>query len=154
MKDFPLRRWCLLAALPLALAACHRAPQTAAELRDHLPRRWQGDIKIQGEQRGGRIGIELRELTVRTEHVLEFNRVRWQAFAGGETLAQDEAAIRGTITLPGGEVRLDEEGTQAGGEINPASFHGTLAPDLQSAETNWTSVTGEAATLKLQAAAP
>ena len=145
---------CFVAGLLCAQAGCRRAPQTAAELRDRLPRQWQGDIKIQGEQRGSRIGIELRELTVRTEHVLEFNRIRWQAFAGNETLAQEEAAIRGTITLPGGEIRLDEEGTQAGEGLNPASFHGTLAPDLQSAEASWTGAGGEAATLKLRAQVP
>ena len=156
MKIFPSFRRYLPLVLLLALAGCHRAPQTAAELRDRLPRHWQGDMKIQlqNEQRSSRIGVELRELTVRTEHVLEFNRVRWQVLAGNETLAQDEAAIRGTITLPGGEIRVEAEGTQTNGELDPGSFHGTLAPDLQSAEMGWSSGTGEAMTLKLRAQAP
>ncbi len=154
MKSLSLRRWSLgfgLWAL-LLLQGCDRAPQTAAELRNRLPHRWRGEIRAPGEGSGGSIGIELRELTVRSEHVLEFNRVRYQMFAGDNVVAEDEVAIRGMITAPGGDIRLDEEGTEAGEILKAGTFKGTLGGDLQSVEAAWTTGSGQAATLKLHAA--
>ena len=72
----------------LLLPSCQRAPRNAAELRDRLPRRWEGEIRLPGDG-GHRIAIEVRELTARGEHVLEFNRVSYQFFAGGEAVAQN-----------------------------------------------------------------
>ena len=149
----PARRWVIIACALLLLPSCQRAPRNAAELRDRLPRRWEGEIYLQGDGSGRRIALELRELTARSEHVLEFNRVSYQFFAGGEAVAQSEAAIRGTITAPGGAVRLDEEGTEAGDVLRAGSFTGQLSGNLQSVEARWTTGDGQGATLKLHAAA-
>ena len=146
---FPVIASCAMLLLP----SCQRAPQNAAELRDRLPRHWEGELRLQGDTGGRRITIEVRELSVRSEHVLEFNRVSYQFFAGGEAIAQSEAAIRGTITAPGGAVRLDEEGTEAGEVLKAGSFTGQLSGNLQSVEAQWTTGDGQGATLKLHAVA-
>ena len=138
----------------LLLQSCHRAPQNATDLLDRLPRHWEGEVQMQGEGGGRKITIEVRQLTVRSEHVLEFNRVRYQLLAGGEALSADEAAVRGTITAPGGEIRLEEEGTDANEGLKPGSFVGKLDGKLQSVDATWTTGLGPAATLKLHAAAP
>ena len=147
------RWWVIAPCALLLLTSCQRAPRNAVELRDRLPRRWEGEIRLQGDSGGRRIDIEVRELTARSEHVLEFNRVSYQFFAGGEAVAQSEAAIRGTITAPGGAVRLDEEGTEAGEVLKAGSFTGQLSGNLQSVEARWTTGDGQGATLKLHAAA-
>ena len=156
MKPSALRRWFLVVGpwALLLLPSCQRTPQNAAELRDRLPRHWEGEVHLQGESAGRKIAIDVRELTVRSEHILEFNRVRYQFFAGGETVADNEAAIRGTITAPGGAIRLDDEGTDAGEVLKPGSFEGQLAGNVKSVEAKWTTGLGQAATLKLHAAAP
>ena len=118
-----------------------------------MPRRWEGEVQLSGEGAGRKITIEVRQLTVRGEHLLEFNRVRCQLSAGGEAM-DEEAAIRGTITAPGGEIRLDEEGTEASDALKPGSFQGKLGGNLRSAEATWTTGLGQTATLKLHAAAP
>ena len=150
---FAARWWVVVACAWLLLPSCQRAPRNAAELRDRLPRHWEGEIRLQGEGGGRRIAIEVRELTARSEHMLEFNRVSYQFFAGGEAVVQNEAAIRGTITAPGGAVRLDEEGTEAGDVLRAGSFTGQLSGNLQSVEAQWTTGDGQSATLKLHAAA-
>ena len=152
--DFNVRRWWAITSCALLLLpSCQRAPQNAAELRDRLPRQWEGELRLQGDGVGRRIAIEVRELTPRGEHVLEFNRVSYQFFAGGEAVAQSEAAIRGTITAPGGAVGLEEEGTEAGDVLTAGSFTGQLPGNLQSVEAQWTTGDGQGATLKLHAAA-
>ena len=156
MKPFSSRRWPLVigAWALLLLPSCQRAPRNAAELRDRLPRKWEGEVHLQGESAGHKIAIDLRELTVRSEHVLEFNRVRYQFSAGGEAVADNELALRGTITAPGGAIRLDEEGTEAGDVLRSGSFTGRLAGNAQSVEAQWTTGDGQTATIKLRAAAP
>ena len=150
---FAARWWVIISCAGLLLASCQRAPRNAAELRDRLPRHWEGETRLQGDSGGRRIVIEVRELTARSEHVLEFNRVSYQFFAGGEAVAQNEAAIRGTITAPGGVVRLDEEGTEAGDVLRAGTFTGQLSGNLQSVEARWTTGDGQSATLDLHAAA-
>ena len=142
----------LLPCLLAGLSACHRAPQTAKQLFDRLPRHWQGDAHLQGGTDTHKINIELRQLTVRDEHTLEFNRVHYQVLVGNEVAAEEDAAIRGTITAPGGEVRLEQEGTEAGDALKPGTFQGKVSDDLQSAEASWTTGLGQSATLKLKAA--
>ena len=156
MKFPSLRRWSLVIGpwALLILQSCQRTPQNAEELRARLPRHWEGEVHLQGESAGRKIAIDVRELTVRSEHVLEFNRVRYQFFAGGEAVADNEAAIRGTITAPGGAIRLDEEGTEAGDALKSGTFEGQLAGNVQAVEARWTTGLGQTATLKLHAAAP
>ena len=91
---------------------------------------------------------------MRDEHTLEFNRVRYQVFAGGQAVAEDETAIRGTITAPGGEIRLDEDGTEVGAALKASAFKGQLGGDLQSAEASWTDGAGKPGTFKFHAVAP
>lgn len=140
-----------LFCLCLLLAGCSRAPQTAAELRDSLPRQFRGDIHLQGETNSRKIVVEPHEFMVRTEHMLEFNRVRYQLIVGSEVLADGEAAIRGTISAPGLNILIEEadvEGTEA---IKKGTFQGHLDSDLQSMEASWTTGAGQGVTLKAKA---
>ena len=139
------------ATVCVCLASCQRAPRNATELLDRLPRHWTGEIHAQGEGGTQQIAIEIGELSARDEHSLEFNHVRFQLFAGGEAGSEQDAAIRGTVRAPGGEIQIDQEGTEAGDMLKPGSFQGSLAGDLQSVSASWTTGFGQAATLKLHA---
>ncbi len=138
--------------LLLALSsACQRTPQTAAELRDRLPKRFIGDAHWQGEPQAQPIRVQARDLTVRSEHLLEFNGVHVQVLdAQGGSTEERDAAVRGTISAPGLEIRLEEI---PGGEdmIKPDSFHGKLSPNLQTMEATWTSSFGGRGSLTLRA---
>jgi hypothetical protein len=135
----------------MCLASCQRAPRNATELLDRLPRHWSGEIHVQGEGSAQQIGIDVSEMSVRDEHTLEFNHVRFQLFASGEAGTEQDAAIRGTVRAPGGEIRLDAEGTEAGDVLKPGTFQGSVSSDLQSATATWTTGYGQTATLKLHA---
>ncbi len=123
---------CLLAA------GCSRGPQTAGELFDKMPRRYRGELRLQGETGMRTLGVELLDLTVRDEHHLEFNRVAYEVDGDGEGRQRGEAPIRGTISAPGGEVQIEDAGGVGGGDaLKAGSFEGKLHADLESVEAKW-----------------
>jgi hypothetical protein len=133
---------CLLVSL---LGGCHRPPpQTAAELQDRLPHRFIGEIRWQGETQGQRLRIETRELAPRDEHLLAFNGVRvYLMDPQGGILSEHAPGVRGTISAPGLEIRIEELGSIGGeGLFKPGSFSGKLSNDLQSVEGAWKSEYG------------
>ena len=142
----------------LVTSGCQRTPQTAAELAKALPRAYTGELHLQGDAETTHLRVTARELSVRSEHVLEFNRVDYQVQdARGNMSSEGEAHLRGTITAPGFEVRLEVEGsTFAGGEdaIRPETFMGQLSHDLQSLEAQWSTGLGQKARLTLHAVPP
>jgi hypothetical protein len=138
----------------LVAAGCSRAPRNAAELAKALPEAFTGELHIEGETQPHHIRLEARELSVRSEHVLEFNRVDYQLKDGQDDPgAEGEARIRGTITAPGLEVRLEMPGTGFSEDVvRPETFTGKLSGDLQSLDAEWSNGLGQKAHLKLQAA--
>jgi hypothetical protein len=141
----------------LALSACQRAPQTAEDLRQRLPRRFAGEVHWQGSTESQRVRIEPRELSARDAHLLEFNGAYvYLLDPQGGVLSEKSAAVRGTISAPGLEVRIEELGAPAGGEdlLKRGSFSGKLSDDLQSAEAAWMSGFGNKGSLKLKAESP
>ena len=137
------------------LAACHRAPQTAEELQKSLPHQYQGELHLQGEQQGRKIVVEPHDFTVVDPHTLEFNRVRYQLFAGNEAAGAGDAQIRGTISAPGLVIHLEEVGGSAdvdgGDALKAGTFEGKLSGDLQTMEAKWQTGCGQGVTLKVQA---
>ena len=137
------------------LAACHRAPQTAAELQKGLPHQYQGELHLQGEQQGRRIIVEPHDFTVVDPHTLEFNRVRYQLFAGNDAAGAGDASIRGTISAPGLVIHVDEIGSSAevdgSDALKSGTFEGKLSADLQKMEAKWQTGFGQAITLKVEA---
>lgn len=137
----------------LSLAACSRGPQTAVEAKAALPRAFDGKFRIEGESGVRTVRLSTESLRVRDEHTLEFGSVRFLLLnpVDSSVLMEDSVAARGTITVPGGEVRLEEvSGAGLAAEVRRASFTGTLAPDCQSAEASW-QMDGRPASLKLRA---
>ena len=67
-----------LACIVCFTAGCQRTPQTAAELAKALPQAYAGELHLQGETETRHIRVQARELSIRSEHVLEFNRVDYQ----------------------------------------------------------------------------
>ena len=119
-------------------SSCSRGPQTARELFDRLPRRYSGELHLQGETGTRTLGVELLDLKVRDEHHLEFGRVAYQVTSNDEGMQRGEAPVRGTISAPGGEVRIeDADGAGGGDALKPGSFEGKLAADLESVEARW-----------------
>jgi hypothetical protein len=140
----------------LLAAGCRRAPQTAAELSKALPPAFAGDVHLQGDTEVRRLRIEARELSIRSEHVLEFNRVDYQVLdARGATSSAGEVRIRGTITAPGFDIHLE---TVAGGggddAIRPETFTGKLSGNLRSLDAEWSTGLGQKVRLTMQAASP
>ena len=94
----------------LFLAACSRAPQTAAELFDQMPRRYGGDLRVQGETATRTLNVEVLDLKVRDTHLLEFGRIAYEVSGGDEGAHKGEAPIKGTISAPGGEIQIEDAG--------------------------------------------
>ncbi len=145
--------------LPLAFclffAGCQRAPQTAAELQRNLPHQFKGDVLVQGSTEPHHLIVEPHEVSVRNEHLLEFNKVRYQILAGSEVLTEGDAGIRGTISVPDLEIRVesatDNESSDA---MKPDTFKGQLSADLRTATAEWSSGMGQKVTLKVTAVGP
>ncbi len=153
MKTLNTYGW--IAGLCCLLAGCHRAPQTAAELQKTLPRQFQGEIHLQGEQQARKIVVEPHDFTVLDPHTLEFNRVRYQLSSGGEVGAAGDAEIRGTISAPGLAIHLESVSGSAdvegGDAFKAGTFYGTLSGDLQKMDATWKTGFGQEVTLKVQA---
>lgn len=127
----------LLAGCFLA-AGCSRGPQTAAELFDRMPRRYRGELRLQGETGTRTLGVELLDLSVRDEHRLAFGRIAYETDGGDEGRQRGEAPVRGTISAPGGEVRIEDAGGVGGGDaLKAGSFEGKLSADLEGVEAKW-----------------
>lgn len=143
----------MLLVTAAALPACSRAPRDAYEARERLPRAFAGKVS-EGERGPARIvRVPTDSLRVRDEHTLEFDAVRFLLLNPlDDSILMDETVrARGTITVPGGEVRLESvNGEGAGSAVEAASFVGKLAEDCQSAEASWR-MGGERATLRLKA---
>ena len=144
-------------AVCLFLAGCHRGPQTAAELQQALPRQFGGEIRLEGDPQTHHLVVEPHDFTVRSEHVLEFGRVRYQVLAGGNVLAEGDAGIHGTISTPNLDIRIEQitDAGDAGGEAMKAdTFKGSLSADLRTADAEWTNGMGQQMKLKVTATAP
>lgn len=128
-------RTLLLAVLLLALAGCSRGPQTAAELYDRLPRQYRGELRLQGETGTRTLGVELLDVKVRDEHHLEFGRINYQLAGGDEGAQRGEAPMRGTISVPGGTIEIEDAG--GSDALKAGSFEGKLSADLKSVEAKW-----------------
>ncbi len=147
--------WIAMCGLLLA-AGCHRPPQTAAELAKALPATFSGEVQLQGETQPRPIRLEPRELSVRGEHVLEFNRVDYHLLdARGAVMTEGEARIRGTIAAPGLQIQLEVVGAEGGSEeaVRPETFSGKLSADLQALEAEWSTSLGQKAKLTAHGAA-
>ena len=145
----------LLLVLPLLLAGCHHAPQTAAELQQNLPHQFKGDVLMQGSREPHHLIVEPHEISVRNEHLLEFNKVRYQILAGSEVLTEGDVGIRGTISVPDLEIRVENASDAENGEaVKPDTFKGQLSADLHTATAEWTSGIGQKVTLKATAVGP
>jgi hypothetical protein len=146
-----------ICALLLA-GGCQRTPQTAADLEKALPQAFAGELHLQGETEPQRIRVEARELSIRSEHVLEFNRIDYRLQdAPGEPSSEGQARIRGTITAPGLEIRLEKLGSEfTGGEdaIRPETFTGKLSANLKTLDAQWSTALGQQEKLTMQAVPP
>ena len=118
----------------LLAAGCSRGPQTAGELFDKMPRRYRGELRLQGETGTRTLGVELLDLKVRDEHHLEFNCVAYEVDGGDEGVQKGEAPMRGAISAPGGEVQIEDA---SGDALKAGSFGGKLSADLESVEAKW-----------------
>ena len=136
------------------LSGCHRAPQTAAELQGKLPRQFRGDILLQGDAQPHHLVVEPHDFSVKDARLLEFNRVRYQVLAGGEVMAEGDAAIRGTISTPDLEIHIEQADADGGDAMKPDTFKGHLSADLRTAEAAWTGGLGQPMKLKVTATAP
>ncbi len=132
-------------------AGCQRTPQTAAELAKRLPAEFAGELHLQGDSTARHIRIGPRELSIRGEHLLEFNRVDYELGAG--TSVPEQVALRGTITVPGLQIHLEMLGGNAGGDdaIRLETFTGTLSQDLRTLRADWFTGLGQKASLTLRA---
>jgi hypothetical protein len=146
-----------ICALLLA-GGCQRTPQTAADLEKALPQAFAGELHLQGETEPQRIRVEARELSIRSEHVLEFNRIDYRVRDDqGGPGSEGEAHIRGTITAPGFEIRLESLGPDVAGggdAIRLETFSGKLSGNLQALDAEWSTGFGQKAKLTMQAAPP
>ena len=128
---------CLAFCLGL-LPACYHAPRTAAELFDQMPRRFGGDLRVQGETATRTLNVELLDLKVRDPHLLEFGRIAYEVSGGDEGARKGEAPIKGTISAPGGEILIEDAGGAGGGDaLKPGSFQGKLSGDLKTVDAKW-----------------
>ncbi len=149
-RSLPLLALALLSAGP---AACSRAPRNAYEAREMLPRAFAGKVS-EGERGPARtVRLPTDALRVRDERTLEFDSVRFLLLnpLDDNILLDETVPARGTVTIPGGEIRL--EGDAAGGTASSppvTGFTGRLADDCQSAEASWRTEGGRT-TLRLKA---
>ena len=119
------------------LASCRRGPQTAAELFDQMPRRYGGELRVQGESATRTLNVEVLDLTVRDEYHLEFGRVAYEVSGGDEGAQKGEAPIKGTISAPGGEIQIESAGGAGGDALKAGSFQGKLSGDLKTVTAKW-----------------
>ena len=151
MKTRPVFK--LLAALLLTAAGCSRAPRDAYEAREMLPRAFAGKVS-EGDRGPARtVRIPTDALKVRDEHTLEFESVHFLLLNPLEdSILMDETVpARGTVTIPGGEFRLESvNGEGVAASVEAASFTGRLADDCRSAEASW-QMNGQRTTLRLKA---
>lgn len=120
------------------LTACSRSPQTAAELYDRMPRRFAGEVRMQGETGTRTLVITPLDLQPRDAHLLEFKRIAYELSGANEAPLKGEAAITGTITAPGGEIHLEDTSGAGGGDaVKAGSFEGKLSGDLKSVDAKW-----------------
>ena len=137
---FRILNFCILpsAFCIFLLAACSRSPQTAAELFDQMPRRYGGELHLQGETATRTLNVEVLDLKVRDAHLLEFGRIAYEVSGGDEGAHKGEAPIKGTISAPGGEIRIEDTGGAGGGDaLKAGSFQGKLSGDLKTVEAKW-----------------
>ena len=131
----------LLLLLPSAfclLPSCSRAPQTAAALFDQMPRRYGGELRVQGESATRTLNVEVLDLKVRDTHLLEFGRIAYEISGGEEGAHKGEAPVKGTISAPGGEIRIEEAGGEAAGDaLKAGSFEGKLGGNLKNVDAKW-----------------
>ena len=133
-RNFRLLAFCLLPSAFCLLSSCSRGPQTAAELFDRMPRRYGGELRVQGETGTRTLNVEVLDLKVRDTHLLEFNRIAYDISGGDEGAHKGEAPIKGTISAPGGEIRIEDAGGDA---LKAGSFEGKLSADLKTVEAKW-----------------
>lgn len=134
----------------LALTACHRAPRTAAELLEKMPRRFTGEVRLQGDPDARLVRIETRQMAPRSELLLEFSGINVVTLDGnGGVQAERFVACRGTISTPALDIRLEEPG---GGEdlLKAGTFVGKLSDHLKKVEASWTTGFGAKGSLKLE----
>ena len=148
-----LRSFCIV-VLGVFLVGCHRAPRTAAELQAALPHQFRGDILMQGTTEPHTLVVEPHEWSVRDEHLLEFNKVHYQIVAGGESMAEGDADLRGTISVPDLVIRIERAGDAGGEAVKTDTFKGQLSADLHTATAEWASELGQRMTLKVTATTP
>ena len=130
--------WSFVLGVCLVLGGCQRGPQNATELYNRMPRRFSGELRVQGESTPRTLLVEVLDLNVRSEHLLEFGRVSYRVTGGDEGRLEGEAAIKGTISAPGGEIRIDEaSGGGSEDALKAGSFKGKLSRDLHTIEADW-----------------
>ncbi len=103
-----------------------------------MPRRYGGELRLQGETGTRTLNVELLDLKVRDAHLLEFNRIAYEVSGGGEGVHKGEAPVKGTVSAPGGEIRIEDASGVGGGDaLKAGSFEGKLSGDLEKVETKW-----------------
>ena len=148
-------RWrFLFSAFCLLFSACHRGPRTAAELQAQLPHQFRGEIRLQGETQTHPLVIEPHDFNVRNAQLLEFNGVRYQVLTGSQVIAEGDAGIRGTISAPGLEIRVESVTGAGEGAVKADTFEGHLGGGLRTGEAAWTNDLGQRVRLELKAAGP
>ena len=151
-RNFRFSAFILLCGCLLA-AGCSRPPQTAAELFDQMPRRYGGELRVQGEAATRTLNVELLDLKVRDTHRLEFGRIAYELSGGDEGARKGEAPIKGTISAPGGEIQLEEASDAAGGDAFKAgSFQGKLSSNLKAVDAKWKTAFDQAVSFEGKAA--
>ena len=154
MKPRPAFPFFVALLITTAVAAgCSRAPSNAYEAREMLPRAFAGKVSENDRGPARTLRLPTDSLRVRDEHTLEFESVRFLMLNPlDDSILMDETVpARGTVTIPGGEIRLESVGAEgAAGAVEAASFVGRLADDCRSAEASW-QMQGQKETLRLKA---
>ena len=103
-----------------------------------MPRRYGGELRVQGETGTRTLNVELLDLKVRDAHSLEFNRIAYEVSGGDEGAHKGDAPVKGTISAPGGEIRIEDAGGAGGGDaLKAGSFEGKLGGDLEKVDAKW-----------------
>ncbi len=103
-----------------------------------MPRRYGGELHVQGETTTRTLNVELLDLKVRDAHRLEFNRIAYEVSGGDEGAHKGEAPVKGTISAPGGEIVIEDFGGEGGGDaLKSGSFQGKLGGDLKTVDAKW-----------------
>lgn len=141
------------ACLAFTFSGCSRAPQSAAELLNRMPRQYTGEVHLQGEAEAQPVRIETRQLAARSEHLLEFNGVNVVLLnSNGAVLTEHGFGSRGTISAPGLEIKLEDLGAPEGSDMFKAgTFAGKMSGDLQTVAAEWTTSFGTKGSMKLKA---